>query len=679
MYRLIIFSLIVIISYSCQPDKSQIDQVDNKAREDNNIRNYLSRVASEITDNALSDIQNIKEWEGVREKKLAEFQSMVSLVSMPMEGERPPLNVKYTGTIQMEGYRIEKLYYEALPSLYIPANLYIPDNITEPGPAVLYLCGHSRIQKTHYQAHPRKFAELGFVCLIVETVQYGEVWGEHWGCYDRGWFNWYSRGYTPAGVEVWNGIRGLDLLGSLPEVDPEKLGITGISGGGAISWFLAAADQRVKVAAPVCGGGTLEDQISKRTLDGHCDCMMILNTYGWDFQDIGALIAPRPLYIAQADRDALYTVESSQRVYSELKDFYSLMGAEENINFISTPGGHSYHKNSRQGIFSFFMKHLMDKDISPETIGDVDESPEAMLDNETLKVYHEGVPAADRTRLIQDSFIDLPEPPEIRNNEELRTHRGMVLNKLKERTFHQFPAKEVPFESVLEFRTLDHAQYGSDIYSFVSEEGWRLKVDFRWRNPKNEKKPLMIVLKNPGESRWESAEFISGLDENWNIAYLETRGVGENGWAPELQWHVRRASAWAGRTVASMRVYDVIRCLEFCRSLNNVDPSQTGIAGRNEMGVVALYAGLLDGQCHTLILKDVPSTLDLPGAKDGRDATFELLNALQITDNYQIPALLYPTEVKFVGDIQDPYAWSIEVLKKIGAEPSVSVWSKEGD
>ncbi len=679
MNRYLNFLLFICLLYSCESRTVHVTDSNDKTREDNNIRNYLSHEAGEITNNALSGINTPEEWDGIRSGKLKEFQSMISLGSMPLEGERPPLNVKYTGTIQMDGYRIEKLYYESLPDLYVPANLYIPDGITESVPAVLYLCGHSRTQKTHYQAHPRKFAELGFVCLIVETIQYGEVWGEHWGCYDRGWFNWYSRGYTPAGVEVWNGIRGLDLLSELPEVNGDRMGITGISGGGAISWFMGAVDTRAQVVAPVCGNSTLEAQIAKRTIDGHCDCMMMINTYGWDFQDIGALIAPRPLFIAQADRDGLNTVESSERVYTELRDFYSLLGAEENIDFIATPGGHSYHKNSRQEIFSFFMKHLMDKEIDPEVAGDVDESPEAMLDNETLMVYHEGIPADDRTKYIQDSFIHLAEAPEIKNAKDLNEHREKVVEQLKEKTFHQFPDMTTPFDPVLEFRTLDRAQYGSDIYSFISEEGWRLKVDFRWRNPKNEKRPLMIVLKSPGESRWASAEFISGLDEKWNIAYIEIRGVGENGWAPELQWHVRRASAWTGRTIASMRIYDALRCLDFCRTLENVDATQIGFAGRNEMGVVALYAALLDGECHTLVLKDVPATLDLPGAKDGRDASFELLNALQVTDNYQLPALVNPTKIVFLEGMEDRYNWSIDVIKDIGAEPSIEIIENLGN
>ena len=108
---------------------------------------------------------------------------------MPLRS--PPLTKE--GTIQQDGFHIIKLYYESLPGLYVPANLYVPDNLKGPAPAVLYVCGHSRTQKTSYQAHPRKFAQLGFVCLIIETIQWGEVLGEHWGCYARGWLIGTSR------------------------------------------------------------------------------------------------------------------------------------------------------------------------------------------------------------------------------------------------------------------------------------------------------------------------------------------------------------------------------------------------------------------------------------------------------------------------------------------------------
>ena len=662
-YLLIIIGFVVC---SCSGNKPVQEAV---AVQSGNIRDYLIKSAKDLTDQSLSGIKTRDDLESIRSARYTEFLEMLSLQDMPVNGERTPLNVHITGTVQRDGYRIEKLYYESLPGLYVPANLYIPDNIREPVPAVLYVCGHSATQKVHYQQHPAKFAKLGFVCLIVETVQLGEVRGEHHGCYARGWFNWYSRGYTPAGVEVWNAIRGLDLLAGRPEVDDQKMGVTGISGGGAQSWFIAAADPRIKATAPVCGASTMEDQITTRTVDGHCDCMVPINTYLVDFQNIGALIAPRPLLIGQADRDGLNKVESVHRIYNDLKKVYELYGAPDNIGYVETPGGHSYHEISRKMIFSFFIKHLMGKNVTPEEAGDIDLSPENLLSEEVLKVYVDGPPADDRTTTIQDSFVKLAQAPEISDENELIAHRNSVTDFLKTRSFSAFPENPAPFDSVVVFRTLDGASHGSDIYSFVSEKGWRLKVDIRWINDPSEKNPLMIVLRNRDENRWESEGFISGLKDEWNIAFLEVRGVGELGWEPGLQWHIRRASAWAGRTIASMQVYDLLRCIEFCRTLNGVDPDSIGIAARDELGVVAMYSALLDGKCKTLILKNPPASQDVTSSPDGRGAAIEILNCLRITDVYQLPALLTPAEMVFTGEIPESYKWSEDVLAKLGKKP----------
>jgi hypothetical protein len=181
----------------------------------------------------------------------------------------------------------------------------------------------------------------------------------------------------------------------------------------------------------------------------------------------------------------------------------------------------------------------------------------------------------------------------------------------------------------------------------------------------------MIVLRNAGEQRWDSESFISGLNEDWNIAYLEVRGVGELGWAPELQWHIRRASAWTGRTIASMQVYDLARAIEFVRTLPDVDPEQIGIAARREMTSIALFGALLDGQCKTLILQNPPSTLDTPGNPNGRDAALELLNVLQITDVYQLPALIYPVKSLLLGDVADTYRWSMDICDKLNISGQV--------
>ncbi len=468
MKYIIVKLIFLFLFLGCRPEEKELPGKPGKVSDaTNNIRHYLERVSGEITGNALRGIQSTDDWDKKRPEKQRQMERMLSLVDMPMEGPRPALNVQVTGVLQKEGYRIEKLYYESLPGLYVPANLYVPDDLPEKAPAILYLCGHARNQKVHYQAHARKFAQLGFVCLIVETIQYGEVWGEHWGCYARGWFHWYSRGYTPAGVEVWNALRGFDLLEGREEVDAGNMGVTGISGGGAQAWFMAAVDTRVKAVAPVCGASTIEAQVTTRTLDGHCDCMMCINTWGWSIPEMGALIAPRPLLIAQADRDGLNKVESVRDIYQSLIRFYELYGAVENISYIETPGGHSYHPASRKMINAFFMDHLMDETVTPDEAGDVDESPGAQASEEELMVFVNGPLTDDITKTIQDSFINLPELPVLEDKEALIRHRDSVRAFLQNNTFNAFPQTSPDFDSVLVFRTRDRAPYGAKIFSRV--------------------------------------------------------------------------------------------------------------------------------------------------------------------------------------------------------------------
>ncbi|MCF6351824.1 MAG: acetylxylan esterase [Cyclobacteriaceae bacterium] len=638
-----------------------------KPDQPNNIRDYLITSSKEVTDQSLNEIETLEDWQSIRNQRYQEFLETMSLYDVPMVGERPPLNVKKTGTIQKEGYRIEKIYYESLPDLYVPANLYIPDGIKKPVPAILYVCGHAGDQKVYYQGLARKFAQLGFVCLIIETIQWGEVQGEHWGVYQKGWFNWYSRGYTPAGVELWNGIRGLDLLSQLPEVDKEKLGVTGASGGGSQSWFIAAADSRVKAAAPAAGAETLEAQIQQRTIDNQCDCMVPINTYQRDFADIGALIAPRPLMIAAPNRDGIFAIESVRRLHKQVGKVYDFYNAAENLSLIEADGAHGDRATLRPQIFSFFIKHLMGKQVAPSKIGDIDKSPEAQLTEDELRVYTKEAPQNDRTTTIQDSFIKLAQPPLIETNEQLAAYRSEVLDFLKAKTFHAFPKNPEPLDLTLEFRAKNGPNTNIRTFSFVSEKGWRLK--FTIYNNRNKEKgttqPVLLVLKNPGEERFDAQKLIAGTDKNISIVYFEARGIGETGWAPELQWHIRRSAAWAGRTIASMRVYDVLRCLEALRILPGVDTKNISIAAQGEMAAVALYASLLDENINTVIVKNPPESQNAGSQTNGRGEAIEMLNCLRITDLAQVAGALLPTKFVAVGKLPQTYEWTQSVYKKL--------------
>ena len=186
--------------------------------------------------------------------------------------------------------------------------------MTQPAPTILYECGHWRLltngvsygNKAVYQNDGAWFARNGYVCLVLDTLLAGEIQGIHTGTRDRGLWWWNSRGYTPAGVEAWFGIRALDYLCTRPEVDTNRFGITGHSGGGAYSWTVTALDDRIKAAAPLAGMADVQSHIGDGVIDSHCDCNFFINIYRWDFPQLAALAAPRPLLIGGTDRDPAF-------------------------------------------------------------------------------------------------------------------------------------------------------------------------------------------------------------------------------------------------------------------------------------------------------------------------------------------------------------------------------------
>src|SRR5262249_10411765 len=163
---------------------------------------------------------------------------------------RTPLRAAVTGTMERDDFAVEKLHFQSVPGLYVTCNLYRPKDARGRLPAVVLLVGHydrgRNGHKAFMQDHGMWFAKNGYVCLIIDTLTRGEIRGEHLGTYRFGRWWWQSRGYTPAGVECWNGIRAIDYLVSRPDVDADRIGVTGLSGGGAGTYWLAATDDRVK-------------------------------------------------------------------------------------------------------------------------------------------------------------------------------------------------------------------------------------------------------------------------------------------------------------------------------------------------------------------------------------------------------------------------------------------------
>jgi hypothetical protein len=398
--------------------------------------------------------------------------------------------------------------------------------------------------------------------------------------------------------------------------------------------------------------------------------MWFVNNYRWDLADVGALIAPRPLLIASADRDALFTIETIREVHAQLARLYETLGATDKLRLVETPGGHSYHERSRTAIFSWFLRHLQGKEVPPEQVGDTNATGAPRESEETLRVFVNGPLPEDRTLTIHEDSFTPPEPPRIADRAALEQTRRRVIDALRRRTFSAFPAAE-PGKAEVAFEFVAGNTTGSR-FAFTPEEGWRLHGRLTIPDSAPQSAPAVVALRMPGEERNATESWIGRLRAPWARVVVEPRGTGETSWGEELQWHLRRATAWTGRTIASMRVLDTLAALRAARSLPRVDGTRVALAAREEMAAVALYAALLDGQVSTLFLEAPPATQNAPSRPDGRGPAIEMLHCLRITDLPQVAGLLYPVELVLVGECPATYDWAEQLYRRLGAPGKVT-------
>jgi dienelactone hydrolase len=299
--------------------------------------------------------------------------------------------------------------------------------------------------KTAYQSHGIWLGRHGYMCLVVDTLQLGEINAVHHGTYREGRWWWHSRGYSSAAVECWNGVRGIDYLVSRPEVDPDRIGVTGISGGGAATFWVAAADDRVKVAVPVSGMADLKSYVADGVVNGHCDCMFFYNTYQWPWTRIAGLIAPRPLLFVNSDDDAIFPMDANERIIARLERLYSHLGAGDRVDAVVSVGGHAYRKDVRRAAFRFLNTYLKG-DAGDVVDSEVDLASELgrqrvyPIPPDQLRAFPSAFPADERNTSIDETFVpvakvELPKPG------GFAPWKDKLLADLRRLTFRPFPGR----------------------------------------------------------------------------------------------------------------------------------------------------------------------------------------------------------------------------------------------
>jgi cephalosporin-C deacetylase-like acetyl esterase len=652
------------------------------ARRHERLLEHMKKTAAEISSRSLLDVRTLADWKEKRPSMRRELLYMLGLDPLP---KRTPLKAQVTGSLERAEYRVQKVVYQSLPGLYVTGNLYLPRKPAPPLPAILYVCGHSphpRGAKWSYQDRAAWFAEHGYVCLILDTLEFGEVAGIHHGIHDLNLWNWLSLGYTPAGVEVWNAIRGVDYLESRQEVDRSRIGMTGISGGGAVTWFTAAVDERIAAAAPVCSTYTFGSQAAHWVASGQCDCIYFHNTFLEDFPIVGALIAPRPLCILSGRRDIDFPPDGYHEVFRRARKVYDLYagtaGASDRIKEVDADVGHSdtpeFRKEARQWMNRWLKGDVTPLDVEPLP-KDYRETPEALACLTQL-------PADAINYKVHDLFIPVARPGKWATLPDWRRRRQELVKELRERVFRWFPHEKIPFKARVGRDKGGWAAQYADYKEVFFETEPGVPIRGRLFRPRKltQKTPLLLCVKRPIDSihPFDIDELLPVLGRA-TVLVLNPR-LTEHPVPPFELAEVERSASWIGRTVAAMQVWDILRAVEWAAREECVPMSSVTVYGKDEMGILGLYAALFDDRIQQVILKDPPASHRQGPA---------LLNVLRVTDIAEVAAAFAPRKLAILGAIPASFDYARGVyrfhgrpenLTSAGSMPeAMEVWKLSGD
>jgi dienelactone hydrolase len=633
---------------------------------------YFDSETALIEAACLTNIDTHAAWEGQRERRRIELLEMLGLWPMP---ERTPLDPVVTGRLEHPEFTVEKLHFQSLPGVYVTANLYLPNPGQKPAPVILYVSGHSHMRtndvwlgnKTGYQHHGAWFARHGYACLTLDTLQLGEIPGDHHGTYRLGKWWWNSRGYTPAGVEAWAGIRALDYLESRPEIDMTRVGMTGRSGGGSYTWTTAAVDDRIHVAAPVAGITDVRNHVVDGVVEGHCDCMYFINTHRWDFALNAALIAPRPLLMVNTDADSIFPLDGVVRVHKKIQPIYKGYEKPENLGLVIAPGGHKDTQDIQVPVFRWFEKHLRGIENPVVTM------PASPIFNPAdLRAFDPGQEPVEARHSDVPLFFGNPTRPDF-VLDAAQLPLGDWKEKLLSLSFAGWPqvVEEVPGRQPMGQLQDDGVRYEWALvevqshvrlpmmWAFADEvtRGNTPVPDVRfevlddtawdsWRRNWGHRFPGLIASNGNGSDGRNGTDGGGAVESvRADIAagrviqvWFVPRGVGPASWKGDgrRQTHLKRRFQLLGQTVGGMRVFDTLRGMQAARHMtygNETvgDGSHFTVVARGDMACHALYAAALsdDAGPGRLILSGLP----MSHLSDGPD----YLNVLQVTD---IPEVL---------------------------------------
>jgi cephalosporin-C deacetylase-like acetyl esterase len=525
---------------------------------------------------------------------------------------RGSLNVKTFGALDREGYRIEKIVYESLPGFYVTANVYVPTRGAGPFPAVLLPVGHSVNGKGGSREMAVGLVLKGFVALAYDPVGQGER-VQYYDADLRGSKvggptdeHSHSNGHTVligdnvARYRIWDGMRGIDYLQTRADVDPNRIGCSGCSGGGTLATYISALDDRVKAAAPSCYITSWEALLAG---PGPQDAEQSFPNFlaeGLTIADFVELAAPKPWLIASTIED-FFPLEGARQTYEESRRIYELYKAGDRIAWHVGPGEHGTPKPTREAIYGWFVRWLKDGQ------GDATEAVTAPENADNLLVTNTGQVS---TSLGGETVFSLNKrraadliPPK-RN-----TDRASLISDIRSLTALTLqPGGPAP--ALVSHRKLRRDGYYLELVSLAVEPGLDAPG---------------LLLRPDGAGPWpavvvadvRSKEIMAApggdLEQLVKAGHLvlaiQLRGLAE---APQAaratsilgDSQLAMRAMVVGKNIVGMRAEDIIRAVDFLAAQPDVDKRRIAAMGYGLAGPPVLHAAVIDERIRRIVLQD---------------------------------------------------------------------------
>lgn len=581
--------------------------------------------------------------------------------------KKTPLNARVVRTLTEDGYRVEHVVYESLPGFYVTASLFLPDANGEKRPAVLFCSGHTSngYRASGYQQVILNLVKKGFVVLAFDPMGQGERLQYYDAGMERGLLGGSTNEHSYSGEQafltgqsvaryfVWDGVRGIDYLVSRPEVDPDRIGCVGQSGGGTQSTFIAAFDERVKVVCPssyITTYHRLFESIGPQ--DGEQNIYHGIAN-GVDIPDLLEVRAPKPALILSTTRD-FFSIQGAREAYAEVQKAYQALGQPDNIQMAEDDLGHGYTQKTREAMYGFLQKHLNQP-------GDPSEEKVTYLNAEDLRVTQTGQVLSSLGGKTISDILQEQSANELRSLHQSRQHPARHIKQAVEAA-RKLSGFQMPNTTKQPVFTGRYQRDGYVVEKYFIDNG-NYPIPFLLMKPAgNGPFPVVLYLHPAGKT----AAADPGGEMEWFVRQgnaviaPDLIGTGELGPGysggeitdlsiPHAIWF---APVQVNKSIPGIRAGEIMRVLGFVRSRSDLNADRISGVARGSAGSALLYAAVFDQSIRKIALIQSPVSYESMVTNRFYDPAYALGNvsgALTAYDLEDLEAALAPRSLLLVN------------------------------